>query len=99
MLGLGGGLVTVPVLMSFGTSMKKAVGTSAFLTLMVMTTGASSFFFFEGGIHTMAFIVIGISAVCFAPIGAFLAHKLHSRILRRLFGGLLCLVGLVLLVK
>ena len=99
MLGIGGGVMTVPFLHHFAISMKRSVGTSAFISFLVMTTGASSFFFIGGDINGKALLCIALSAFVCAPFGAHLAHKLPGQTLKRFFGIFLLIAGLLLLLK
>ncbi|MBI3188500.1 MAG: TSUP family transporter, partial [Gammaproteobacteria bacterium] len=52
-----------------------------------------------GYVHLPAFIGIVISSVLFAPLGARLTHSLPVPILKKIFGGLLLLLGIKLLLS
>jgi uncharacterized membrane protein YfcA len=106
-LGLGGGVFSVPVLTSFRLSSKNAIGTSAAITCLMTIVGTIAFLIVGwsaiditgtiGYIDLSAFFVIGIVSACFAPMGAKLAHELPDQILRRIFGGMLILTGISML--
>ncbi|MGE5196297.1 MAG: sulfite exporter TauE/SafE family protein [Anaerolineae bacterium] len=104
--GIGGGLITVPLLMALGMPIKKSVGTSAatgltlsFLgTLFYMLLGpvGEPFTATVGAVYLPAFIVISLATFLTAPIGTKLAHELHSARLRQVFGGVIILAGILM---
>lgn len=102
--GIGGGSFTVPFLSRFGLDMKQAVGTSSACGLPIAVAGALGFMFFGrdvtglppdavGFVHITAFICISVMSFIFAKVGAKLAHQLPANTLKRMFGGLLVIVG------
>lgn len=103
--GIGGGSFTVPFLSRFGLDMKQAVGTSSACGLPIAIAGALGFMFFGrdviglppdavGFVHITAFICISVMSFIFAKVGAKLAHQLPASTLKRMFGGLLVIVGI-----
>lgn len=94
-LGIGGGVITVPTLMAFKVRFPKAVGTSAATGLLVSIIGATSYLIFGMGqngyadsigyVYFPAFIMISIFSVFAAPFGAKLTHILPVIVLRRIF--------------
>ena len=108
LLGLGGGLFSVPTLLAFRVPEKKAIGTSAAITCLMTIVGTLVFLALGWGeteirgnigfIHLRAFWVIGIVSLFFAPIGAKLAHRLPDQLLRQVFGVVLILTGISMLV-
>ena len=103
LLGIGGGLMTVPLLSRYAIPMKKVIGTSAAFTLAVTAVGATSYLFFGnprtpiedtlGLVYLPAFIAIALSSFPFAILGVKLAHYLPTPLLRKIFGAVLILAG------
>jgi uncharacterized protein len=105
-LGLGGGIVTVPALTILGIAMKNAISTSALTGFFIALMGTFSFLYFglkqetaesAGYIYIPAFIIIGLAAAAMAPIGARFAHKTSTVILKRVFGVYQLCVGVLLI--
>lgn len=106
MLGVGGGIVNVPILTHFSVPVKKAIGTSSALSFLISLFGAV--FFLLMGMHTTraddtvgylyipAFLIISIISFFVAPYGAKLAHRLHTSILKRIFGVALIAAGAIM---
>ena len=103
-LGIGGGALSVPFLSYFNVSMKKASGTSAFITLIISSVGAVSFVlfgqniiaakpYFLGYVYLPALFSIAPMTMIFAPIGVKIAHVISDKTLKRLFGVLLLLLS------
>ena len=108
LLGIGGGLIMVPLLHLIGLPLRTSVSTAASTGLLIAIVGTASFLLFGlndpidvpgqfGFVYLPAFIIIGILAPIFAPIGAHFAHKLPTQILRRIFAVALILAGIGLL--
>lgn len=103
MLGLGGGIVNVPILTHFSVPVKKAIGTSSALSFLISLFGA--IFFLLMGMHSTrvddtvgylyipVFIIISVISFFVAPYGAKLAHRLHTSILKKIFGIALIAAG------
>ncbi len=47
-----------------------------------------------GFVHLSAFVCISVMSYIFAKVGAKLAHQLPASTLKRMFGGLLLIVGI-----
>jgi uncharacterized membrane protein YfcA len=86
-VGIGGGTMTVPFLVWCNVSMRKAVATSAACGLPIAIAGASGYIltgwnestlpeWSSGYVYWPAFAGIVIMSVIFAPLGAYLAHRL-----------------------
>lgn len=104
LMGIGGGSLTVPTLVAFGSPMHTAVGTSSALGVLLAGPGVAGFVIsglIEGGlpplslgfINMPAFVLIGAAAALTAPLGVALAHKLDAQKLKIVFAGFLALVG------
>ena len=97
-VGAGGGMMLLFVLTSFlGYEMHMAVGTSVFIMTFTALTGAISHFSI-GGIPDIASLVFCIlSTLLFARIAAKFANKSEPKVLNRVTGVVLTLIGSVIL--
>ncbi len=103
LLGIGGGLITVPLLSRYDIPMKKVIGTSSAFTLAVTCVGATSYLMFSnppssledtiGFVYLPAFIGIALSSFPFAILGVKLAHYLPTHLLKKIFGAVLVIAG------
>lgn len=102
--GIGGGTLTVPYLSHHRVAMQNAVATSAACGLPIAVFGSCSYMFFgwsnpqlpayaTGFVYWPAAIGVVAASVCFAPLGARLAHRLPASTMKRLFALLLLVVG------
>lgn len=107
MLGVGGGVFTVPLLLSYGFAEKKAVGTSAAISLVITSLAAMAYLYFGlneidlpwhiGYIYLPAFAIIGLITVFFAPLGAKIANRIEGKKLRRTLAATLILIGILMI--
>jgi uncharacterized membrane protein YfcA len=103
-LGIGGGILSVPYLILLGTTLKNAIATSAALGFPIALVGALSLLFLgldetfvEGSIgylYLPAFFLVALFSSLFAPLGAKIAYAMPVAALKRLFGIILFIVGL-----
>jgi len=109
LIGIGGGTLTVPFLSAINTPIRHAVATSAACGLPIALAGAVGFIVIGwdnpqlpagswGYLYPPALLGIVISSVLFAPLGAKLAHRLPTVLLKRFFAGFLLILGLKLLI-
>lgn len=107
-LGIGGGTLTVPFLIWCHVGMRKAVATSSACgfpialagTLTMIFTGLDSTSLPEhsiGYVYWPAAILILMTSVLFAPVGAKLAHSIPVDSLKRVFAIVLACIGLRML--
>lgn len=108
-LGIGGGIVTVPILMAFKINEKKAIATSSATSVLITFLGAVFYIFLGvsqkvsihhksiGYLYFPAFIMISVATFFAAPFGAKLTHDLPSKRLRRIFATVLFAVGLIMI--
>ena len=107
-VGIGGGTLTVPFLVWCNTNMHKAVATSAACGLPIALAGAIAYTLTglnevnlpdgsTGYIYWPAFIGIVTTSILFAPLGAKLAHRLPITTLKKIFSGLLFVLGIKML--
>jgi len=109
LLGIGGGILIVPFLTRHGITMQRAVATSSACGVPLALAGSIGFMVAGWGrsglpAHSIGFVywpaALAIMAMSMpmAALGAQLAHRLPTRMLKRIFGVLLLAVGLRLLV-
>lgn len=106
MLGVGGGLLIVPWLQWRGLAMVQAVAVSV-TTVLVVGLIASCVYALMGTASTVpltlglvqwpSVLAIATTSMLFAPLGSRLARRLPDRRLRRVFAGVLLVVGLTML--
>ncbi len=108
MVGIGGGTISIPVLTTCNYTAQRAVGTAAAIGLAVSLPGAITMFIIGttpadapfgtfGLINFVGLACIVPLTVGFAPIGAKLASKLNSDMLKKIFAVLLLMTGLRML--
>jgi len=107
-LGIGGGTLTVPFLVWCHIDIRKAVATSSACGFPIALAGALAMIFTGldstslpensiGYVYWPAAILILITSVLFAPVGAKLAHSMPVESLKRVFAVVLACVGLRML--
>jgi uncharacterized protein len=104
LLGIGGGIITVPILTAMQMPIRNAISTSAAIGFVIAFIGALAFLFLGlrhptdsgnlGYLYLPAFIGIGLTSCIAAPLGAKLAYTWPTDILRRIFGIVLIIAGL-----
>lgn len=104
-VGIGGGSMTVPLLMSLGVKPVKAVSTSAVCGLAIASSGALSYALSVhappqalpwgsvGYLYLPAAAVAALGSMTLAPVGARVAHAIPSAALERVFALFLLVVG------
>lgn len=108
LLGIGGGILTVPILSHYGLQMRRAVATSSACGVPIAVVGTAGFVAFGWGreglpeyslgfVYWPAALVILAASVSLAPLGARFAHRLPTHVLKRIFGALLVAVSFRLL--
>ena len=97
-IGAGGGMMMLLILTSvLGYELKTAVGTSVFIMTFTALTGALSHFSIGGipDIATLVFCVL--STLVFARVAAKYANKAEPKVLNRITGIVLVLIGSIIL--
>ncbi|MFO1258319.1 MAG: sulfite exporter TauE/SafE family protein [Gammaproteobacteria bacterium] len=100
MLGLGGGVLLVPLLCFLGIQLTQASATASMCTFPTALFGAMSAIYVGwhqpglpddtlGYVYWPAIWMVGLTSILFAVIGVELSHRLPVKIMRRVFGGLL----------
>lgn len=111
LVGIGGGSMTVPLLVRLGARPVHAVGTSAACGFPIALAAAFGYAFqaalpsavtpqgMWGHVHVPMALALGATSIVFAPMGAALAHRLPGLQLRRAFAVLLVVVGIQIAVR
>lgn len=107
LLGVSGGVFSVPILSGLGIPIRNAVATSTASVIFTTMIGSISFLILGWGlipnketlgyIYIPGFLAIGIASLIVAPFGVKLGHALPTKILRRIFACLLAIVGIAML--
>jgi uncharacterized membrane protein YfcA len=110
LVGAGGGFVSVPFMIRCNVKIHNAVGTSAALGFPIALAGTLSNIYYGmsipglpagslGFIYLPALLVISLTSVMTAPLGARTAHKLPVKTLRRIFAIVLYTLAAYMLYK
>jgi uncharacterized protein len=108
LVGIGGGSMTVPVLIAYGARPVHAVGSSAACGFAIGVTSAVAFALAGhdaaalpagsiGYVYVPAALALATASVLVAPYGAALAHRLKGEHLKRVFAGFLAAMGIAVL--
>jgi hypothetical protein len=105
--GIGGGTLTVPLLIRWGVRVQEAIATSAAVGLPIAVAGTVGFVLTGlhaplppwslGYVYLPAVAGVAATSTLLAPLGARLAHSLPTGVLRRVFAAFLALVGIRML--
>lgn len=99
LVGLGGGVVMIPLMVAvLKVSQHKAHGTSLFALVFTGLTGAVTYGI-KGSVDYIASLILAVTAIFTARMGAKFAHSLPEWKLKRAFGGFLIFAALVLVAK
>lgn len=107
LLGVGGGIFSVPILQTLHFPIRKAIATSSAITLCATFLASISYFLFGlhqiksgdswGFIYLPAFLIVTPPSVIFALFGAKAAHTIQATLLKKIFGSLLLVIGVYML--
>lgn len=86
--GLGGGFLTVPLLLFMGYTAQKSVGTS-FLAILIISISALIAHNKLANIDYRAGILLGVGGMIGAQIGARLVEGVPTDVFKRIFAGVL----------
>lgn len=107
LVGIGGGSLTVPLLIAKGARAVRAVGTSAACGLAIALASAAGFAWYGrdatgmpawsvGYVYLPAALAIAATSVLAAPLGVAAAHRIGGTSLKRVFALFLVAMGLAL---
>lgn len=108
MMGIGGGTLCVPILSAFGYPVRRAVGTSAAIGVIIAVPGTVGFLVSGlgaparpplslGYVNLLGLALVFPVSVLLAPLGARLAHTIPPRALRYAFAAFLAVTSLRML--
>ncbi len=97
-LGVGGGIVLVPLLVYVGLGRHRAHATSLSAIVFIATAGALSFGL-SGEIDVVAGVTIGIGGIVGSIVGTTLMHRVSARALTIVFGVVLLVAGIRLVMS
>ena len=98
LVGIGGGIVIVPVLIYFlGYSQHLAQGTTLFMFLFPVGILGVVNYYREGWVDWKAAVVIGITFVMGSFYGSKLAISIDQQTIKKIFGLVLVLLGIKML--
>ncbi len=108
LVSIGGGTVVIPFLLWGNLALRNAIGTSAAISFPVAIGGTTGYILTGIGTaglpaHSLGFVYLpalfgtALASVITAPLGARAAHKMNTRLLRKLFALLLYLLASKLL--
>lgn len=95
-LGVGGGIILVPLLVAVGLERHRAHATSLAAIVLIATTGALSFGF-SGEVDLRLGVVIGIGGIVGSVIGASVMHRVSPKALTIVFAAILLVAGIRLI--
>ena len=106
-LGIGGGTLSVSLLLGFKMPDRFAIGTSAAVSFVVTSIGAVTYVILGwhretvpgdiGFINLQAFFVVGVVSFFTVPFGVRLMHRLPSKRIKQLFAIVLGITGIFLI--
>lgn len=98
-VGAGGGMMMLLILTSvLGYELKTAVGTSVFIMTFTALTGALSHFAIGDSPDALTLVFCVLSTLLWARIAAVFANKASPKVLNRVVGVILAILGAVILI-
>ncbi len=97
-LGVGGGIILVPLLVWVGFDQHRAHATSLAAIVLIATAGAISFGL-SGEVNLSMGITVGIGGIVGSVIGATVMHRVSARALTIVFALVLLVAGIRLIVS
>lgn len=110
LMGVGGGSMSVPFLTWCNMSIRNAVATSSAIGFPIAVSGTLGFIISGwavaerpvmsiGFVNLPAFFSIVVASTLFAPLGAWIAHRVSPVLLKRIFAGFLLVLGIRMLLS
>ena len=107
-LGIGGGSFCVPYLRMLGFDIRRAIGTSAACGITISIASTILFLLKDsldslnpnlGIIYWPAVFWISISSVFFTRVGANMSYRINEELLKKIFGAVIILLGILLFIN
>ena len=109
-MGIGGGSLSVPFLTWCNMSIRNAIATSSAIGFPIAVSGTLGFIITGwavadrpvmsvGFVNIPAFFSIVVASTLFAPVGAWVAHRVSPILLKRIFAGFLLILGIRMLLS
>jgi len=95
LLGVGGGILFVPLLVALGLGQVEAAATSLLAIIPTAAVGALRQSRY-GNLRVRAALIIGVASIVGVEVGVRIATSVPEHVLRRLFGALLIAVAVQL---
>jgi uncharacterized membrane protein YfcA len=95
--GVGGGIVAVPLLISFARLPTHAAAATSLGAILVTATAGALLYAVRGDVRVGYALLIGIPAIAGALIGTHLQQRVSGRALTLAFSALLAVIGLRLI--
>ncbi len=109
LLGIGGGIFTIPILLGYQVSMRGSVATSSASTLFTAFVGSLSYLYISWNkpsepetfatVDIPAFLAISLASSLLAPVGVKLSQILPTPIVKRIFALALAATGVTMLLR
>jgi uncharacterized membrane protein YfcA len=93
LIGIGGGIIMVPLLLLLGLSQHESQGTSLAVLSVPVTSLAAFNYYKEGFVDWKSAAVIAVFFVIGGYIGSKFAVQIDEKILKKIFGVILLLVA------
>lgn len=108
LVAIGGGALSVPYMNWHNVELKKAISTSAAIAFFISLAGSIAFIinglyaspdlpYTVGFVNVVALLCIVLVSYCTAPFGVYMAHRMPTAILKKLFALLLMILSLKML--
>lgn len=98
LFGVGGGIVIVPLLLLFLAFQPKPATATSLGAIVITATAGVILYAIRGEVHVGYALLVGIPATIGALAGATFQQRLSSAELTLAFSGLLCAIGIWLIV-
>ena len=98
-IGAGGGIMMLLIFTTvLGYELKTAVGTSVFIMTFIALTGGISHFVIGGIPDILCLVICSITTLIFAKIASSIANRVNPKLLNRLMGSVLLIIGIVMII-
>lgn len=99
LLGVGGGLVQVPVMhLLMGVPLRVATGTSSYL-IGITATASALIYYARGNINPLVAAPVALAVFAGARVGAYLGQRLPSRTIKRVFAVIALFVAVQMILQ